>query len=145
MFWLAADVLRRGMLVQIHITTSDGVPIYQQVVNQIKFLIASGRLNSGDELPPIRVLAAQLLINPNTVARAYRELETAGIVEKRRTAGTYVSEQGSPLARRERVKILAERIDTLLAEAIHMGVSIDDVMKLVQQRHDAIQSARNEE
>ena len=130
---------------QIHITTSDGVPIYQQVVNQIKFLIASGRLNSGEELPPIRVLAAQLLINPNTVARAYRELETAGIVEKRRTAGTYVSEQGSPLARRERVKILAERIDTLLAEAIHMGVSIDDVMKLVQQRHDAIQSARNEE
>ncbi len=130
---------------QIHITTSDGVPIYQQVVNQIKFLIASGRLNSGDELPPIRVLAAQLLINPNTVARAYRELETAGIVEKRRTAGTYVSEQGSPLARRERVKILAERIDTLLAEAIHMGVSIDDVMKLVQQRHNAIQSARNEE
>ena len=130
---------------QIHITTSDGVPIYQQVVNQIKFLIASGRLNSGDELPPIRVLAAQLLINPNTVARAYRELETAGIVEKRRTAGTYVSEQGSPLARRERVKILAERIDTLLAEAIHMGVSIDDVMKLVRQRHEAIQSARNEE
>ncbi len=130
---------------QIHITTSDGVPIYQQVVNQIKFLIASGRLMTGDELPPIRVLAAQLLINPNTVARAYRELETAGIVEKRRTAGTYVSEQGSPLARRERVKILAERIDTLLAEAIHMGVSIDDVMKLVQQRHEAIQSARNEE
>ena len=130
---------------QIHITTSDGVPIYQQVVNQIKFLIASGRLNSGDELPPIRVLATQLVINPNTVARAYRELETAGIVEKRRTAGTYVSEQGSPLARRERVKILAERIDTLLAEAIHMGVSIDDVMKLVQQRHNAIQSARNEE
>ena len=133
------------MLLQIHITTSDGVPIYQQVVNQIKFLIASGRLNAGDELLPIRVLAAQLLINPNTVARAYRELETAGIVEKRRTAGTYVSEQGSPLARRERVKILAERIDTLLAEAIHMGVSIDDVMKLVQQRHNAIQSARNEE
>jgi GntR family transcriptional regulator len=133
------------MLVQIHITTSDGVPIYQQVVNQIKFLIASGRLNTGDELPPIRVLAGQLLINPNTVARAYRELEAAGIVEKRRTAGTYVSEQGSPLARRERVKILAERIDTLLAEAIHMGVSIDDVVKLVQQRHNAIQSARNED
>ncbi len=130
---------------QIHITTSDGVPIYQQVVNQIKFLISSGRLNSGDELPPIRVLAAQLLINPNTVARAYRELETAGIVEKRRTAGTYVSEQGSPLARRERVKILAERIDTLLAEANQMGVSIDDVMKLVQKRHEAFQSARNEE
>lgn len=130
---------------QIHISTNDGIPIYLQVVNQIKFLIASGRLASGDELPPIRVLAAQLLINPNTVARAYRELETAGLVEKRRTAGTYVSEQGSPLARRERLKILAERIDTLLAEASHMGVSVDDVMKLVQQRYEVIQSTRIEE
>ena len=74
---------------QIHITTSDGVPIYLQIVNQVKYLVASGRLKAGDELPPIRVLADQLLVNPNTVARAYRELETAGIVEKRRTAGTY--------------------------------------------------------
>jgi GntR family transcriptional regulator len=131
--------------VQIHISTNDGIPIYLQVVNQIKFLIASGRLTSGDELTPIRVLASQLLVNPNTVARAYRELETAGIVEKRRTAGTYVSEQGSPLARRERVKILTERIDTLLAEASHMGVAVEDILKLVQQRHDALQSTRKEE
>lgn len=130
---------------QIHISTSDGVPIYLQIVNQIKFLIASGRLASGDELPAIRVLADQLIVNPNTVARAYRELEIAGIVEKRRTAGTYVSEQGSPLARRERVKILTERIDTLLAEASHMGVTLDDVMKLVEQRYTAIHSTHAEE
>jgi GntR family transcriptional regulator len=141
-----ADALsRQDTLVQIHISTNDGVPIYLQVVNQIKFLIASGRLSAGDELPPIRGLASQLLINPNTVARAYRELETAGIVEKRRTAGTYVSEQGSPLARRERMKILAERIDTLLAEASHMGVTLDDVLKLVQQRYESLQSTRKEE
>ncbi len=72
---------------QIHIATNDGLPIYLQIVNQIKYAVASGRLATGDELPPIRVLAERLLINPNTVARAYRELETAGIVEKRRTAG----------------------------------------------------------
>ena len=129
---------------QIHISTGDGVPIYLQVINQIKYLIASGRLSTGAELPPIRVLAAQLLINPNTVARAYRELEIAGIVEKRRTAGTYVSEQGSPLARRERVKILSERIDALLAEASHMGVAVDDILKLVQVRYASIQSTRND-
>ena len=129
----------------IHISTGDGVPIYLQVVNQIKFLIASGRLASGEELPSIRVLADQLLINPNTVARAYRELEAAGIVEKRRTAGTYVSEQGSPLTRRERVKILTERIDALLSEASHMNVTVDEVLKLVQQRFDTFQSRRNEE
>ena len=133
------------MPVQIHISTNDGVPIYLQIVNQVKFLVASGRLAAGEELPPIRGLAEQLLINPNTVARAYRDLEAAGIVEKRRTAGTYVSDQGSPLARKERVKILTERIDALLAEARHMDVSIEDVFKFIQQRHAVMLASRNEE
>ena len=77
---------------RIHISPNDGVPIYQQIVNQVKYLLASGRLSAGEELPPIRVLAEKLVVNPNTVARAYRELETAGLVEKRRTAGTFVSD-----------------------------------------------------
>ncbi len=129
----------------IHISTTDGVPIYLQVVNQIKYLVAAGRLTAGEELPPIRVLADRLLINPNTVARAYRELETAGIVEKRRTAGTYVSDQGSPLARRERLKILTDRIDALVAEALQMNIALDDVIKLVQQRHAALQPSSTKE
>jgi len=62
----------------IHITPSDGVPIYLQIVNQIKYLVSSGRLADGEELPPIRTLAETLVVNPNTVARAYRELELAG-------------------------------------------------------------------
>lgn len=127
---------------QIHITTSDGVPIYLQIVNQVKYLVAAGRLKAGDELPPIRVLGERLVVNPNTVARAYRELETAGIVEKRRTAGTYVTDQGSPLARRERVRILTERIDALLAEARQMDIPLDDVLKLVQQRDAAMDDSR---
>lgn len=127
---------------QIHITTSDGVPIYLQVVNQVKYLVAAGRLKAGEELPPIRSLAEKLVVNPNTIARAYRELENAGIVEKRRTAGTYVSDQGSPLARRERIKILADRIDQLLAEAAQMGVTLEEVIKLMQQRFTVIQNTR---
>ena len=126
--------MKRVAHVQIHISSSDGVPIYLQIVNQIKYLVAAGRLTAGEELPPIRVLAEQLIINPNTVARAYRELEAAGVVEKRRTAGTYVSEQGSPLGRRERMKILSQRVDALLAEAQQMDISIDDVLKLIDQR-----------
>ena len=120
---------------QIHISTADGVPIYQQIVNQIKYLVSSGRLTAGEELPPIRTLAEKLVINPNTVARAYRELEAVGIVEKRRTAGTYVSDQGSPLARRERLKILTERIDALLAEARQMDIAFEEVVKLAERRH----------
>jgi GntR family transcriptional regulator len=131
--------------VQIHISSSDGVAIYQQIVNQVKYLVASGRLAPGDELSPIRVLAERLLINPSTVARAYRELEAAGIVEKRRTAGTYVSDQGSPLARRERMKILSERVDALLAESRQMNIAVEDVIKLIEQRNEAMQPSVPEE
>ncbi len=129
---------------QLHISTNDGVPIYLQIVQQVKYLVAAGRLSPGEELPPIRVLAEQLLINPNTVARAYRELETAGLVTKRRTAGTYVSDAGSPLARSERVKILSERMDALLAEARQMNIDIEEVMVLLRQRYDAMQSPSKE-
>ena len=121
---------------QIHISQSDGVPIYLQIVNQVKYLVASGRLTPGEELPPIRVLAVRLTINPTTVARAYRELEQEGIVVKRRTAGTYVSDAGSPLARRERLKILTERIDALLAEAHQMNIDVEEVIQLLRQRDE---------
>src|SRR5205807_2171712 len=123
----------------IHISPHDGVPIYLQIVNQVKYLVASGRLAPGEELPAIRVLADRLTVNPNTVARAYRELEIAAVVEKRRTAGTYVSAARSPLARRERLKILTERIDALLAEARQLGVRTDDVIELVRQRDEFLQ------
>ena len=128
---------------QIHISPSDGLPIYLQIINQVKYLVASGRLAPGEELPPIRALAQELLINPNTVARAYRELELAGVVEKRRTAGTYVSGTGSPLARRERLRILGERIDALLAEARQMNIDTEAVIELIRQR-DAIMQTQEE-
>ena len=126
--------------VQIHISAGDGVPIYQQIVNQVKYLIASGRLGPGEEMPPIRVLAERLLVNPNTVARAYRELEAAGVVEKRRTAGTYVSDAGSPLARKERLKIITERVDALLAEARQLGINLNELRELIASRDQAMQS-----
>src|SRR5438309_7473366 len=131
--------LRQVGSLQLHISANDGVPIYLQIVNQVKYLVASGRLAPGAEMPPIRVLAEQLLINPNTVARAYRELEVAGVVTKRRTAGTYVSDAGSPLARRERLKILAERADALLAEARQLDIGTDEVLALLRQRDQALQ------
>jgi GntR family transcriptional regulator len=123
----------------IHISPHDGLPIYLQIVNQVKYLVASGRLEPGEELPAIRVLADQLVVNPNTVARAYRELEIAGVVEKRRTAGTYVSAAGSPLARRERLRILTERVDALLAEARQLGVRTDDIVELIHRRDDKLE------
>jgi GntR family transcriptional regulator len=130
---------------KIHISTNDGVPIYLQIVNQVKYLVAAGRLAAGEELPPIRALAEQLVVNPNTVARAYRELEGAGLVEKRRTAGTYVADNGSRLARGERLKILAERIDALLAESAQLGVSVDDVIGLIRKRDQVMRKGEETE
>src|SRR5712691_1335519 len=121
---------------QIHISPNDGLPIYLQIVNQVKYLVAAGRLGVGDEIPPIRVLAGQLLVNPNTVARAYLELERSGVVSKKHGSGTYISAAGSPLARRERVKILAERADALLVEAQHMNIELDDVIKMLRERQE---------
>jgi GntR family transcriptional regulator len=119
---------------QLHVSTGDGVPIYLQIANQVKHLVAAGRLSAGEEIPPIRVLAQQLVVNPNTVARAYLELEREGVVIKRHGSGTYISDAGSPLARKERLKILSERVDALVAEARHLEVGTEDLVKLVRER-----------
>jgi GntR family transcriptional regulator len=119
---------------QIHISSTDGVPIYIQIVNQVKHLVAAGRLTPGEEMPAIRVLAEQLMVNPNTVARAYLELERAGHVTKRHGSGTYVSEVRTLLPQHEKIKILANRADALLAEARHLDVGLADVIKLLRDR-----------
>jgi len=131
--------------VELHLSSQDGVPIYLQIVNQVKYLVASGRLAPGEELPPIRALAEQLLINPNTVARAYRELELAGVVTKRRTTGTFVSAGASPLARRERLRLITERIDALLVEARQMDIDLETLLELLQARDEALHAAARQE
>ena len=130
---------------QIHISANDGVPIYLQIVNQVKYMAAAGQLVPGEELPPIRTLAERLVVNPSTVARAYRELEADGVVEKRRTAGTYISSAGSRLSRRERVKILSQRIDALLAEARQLDIAVADVVELIHRRDEEMQGRKGAE
>jgi GntR family transcriptional regulator len=127
---------------QLHISTGDGVPIYLQIANQVKHLVASRRLAPGDEIPPIRVLAHELLVNPNTVARAYLELEREGVVIKRHGSGTYISDSGSPLARKAKLKILSQRVDALLTEARHLEVAPEDLLKLIHERDQSMQPNR---
>ena len=119
---------------QVRISQEDGTPIYQQLVHQIRLLVATGRLVEGEQLPAVRRLAEQLLINPNTVARAYRELEAEGVVSSRRGAGVFVSGEKSPLSRKERNRLLNERIDALLAEAVQLDFDLETVADLVRQR-----------
>ena len=125
----------------IEISLQDGVPIYRQIVNQVKYLIASGQLDAGEELPPIRTLAGQLLVTPNTIVKAYGELESEGIVYKRRGAGTYVADFKSPLARKEQRRILTQRADALLAEASQLSFTFDEVLDLLRNRQAALNKA----
>ena len=129
----------------IEISLHDGVPIYRQIVNQVKYLIASGQLDTGEEMPPIRTLAEQLLVTPNTVVKAYGELESEGLVFKRRGAGTYVADFKSPLARKEQKKILAKRADALLAEASQLNFTFDEVLNLLRSRQAALTKSTSKE
>jgi GntR family transcriptional regulator len=119
---------------QIFISEQDQTPIYQQIFNQIRLQVSSGRLTPDEELPSIRVLAERLVVNPNTVARAYRELEQAGIVTKRRTTGSYISAGAAPMDTRERKELLTEKVDGLLADARQLELSPTDVIDLIQER-----------
>ena len=126
----------------INISTNDGVPIYMQIVQQVKYQVASGRLVPGAQLPSLRNLAQQLCINPNTVARAYRELETSGVITTRPGAGIYVAQVESPLSTKEKMRILRERTDLLLTEAKQMGVDLDAVIDLARRRSKELEGGK---
>ena len=122
----------------ITISLTDGVTIYRQIVNQIKYLVASGLLKPGEELPPIRTLALQLKVTPNTIVKAYSELETSGVIHKRQGSGTFVSEARPQLAVAQRRRIIEQRIDALLAEAHQLNFSADDLLRMLRERRAAM-------
>lgn len=121
----------------IRVSPQSNAPIYAQIVDQIKNLVASGRLKPGDELPTIRALAQRLLINPNTVARAYRELEVEGLVSSRVGQGTTVASGVSPLSSEARARLLNEHVATLVTHARHLGFGVDQVCELIRQNFNA--------
>ncbi len=122
----------------IRIDTTDGAAIYLQIVDQIKRSVAVGRLKPEDPLPSVRQLALDLTINPNTVARAYLELEHEGVIYKRQGQGTYVSAQAIEASRRERNRIVGALFERAIVEAVHFGMSapeIDEVYRSLARRY----------
>jgi GntR family transcriptional regulator len=122
------------MALWIQITPGSGEPIYVQVVGQISEAIARGDLTGGDKLPAVRKLAAELVINPNTVARAYSTLEQAGLVTTKTGSGTFVSDPKLRKGDAADVNILTERMDTLIARGLNLGLSARDLAGLFDTR-----------
>jgi DNA-binding transcriptional regulator YhcF (GntR family) len=123
---------------EIRLSSTDGVPVYRQIINQVKYMVASGRLQPGQELPPIRALAEKLVINPNTVVRAYTELQRDGVVESRHGSGTYISQNTKEKAEPGAIAVLQPKIDSLLSDASHLKLELEEVLQLIHERHDLL-------
>lgn len=122
----------------ITLNLKDGVPIYRQIANQIRYMVASGLLLPGEEIAPVRTLALKLNVTPNTIVKAYGELEAEGVIYKRRGAGTYIADNQTPLANKERLRIIEARIDALLAEAYQLDFSHEQLLDLFRKRQLAL-------
>jgi GntR family transcriptional regulator len=110
------------------------VPIYRQLMDQIRQASARGRLRPGSRLPSVRVLSRELVVNPNTVARAYTELEREGVLNTRQGLGVFVAEPQAELSAAARRERLQAALDRFLTEAVHLGFSADDVLSAVSKR-----------
>jgi len=110
---------------QIYIDHGSNRAVYQQIIDQVKRDIALGRLKKGQRLATVRELSAALVINPNTISKAYKQLEQDGIIVTRAGAGAFVAELSSNLSRTVRRRILHEQLELLVVEAIHMQIDTD--------------------
>jgi GntR family transcriptional regulator len=116
------------------IESASRVPIYRQLVAQIREAIARGRLKADERLPSVRELSRELVINPNTVARVYTELEREGILNTRPGLGVFVAQPRNELTRRVRKERLTCLVDGLLTEAVHLGFTGEEVSGVVTER-----------
>ena len=119
---------------QIQINFKSGVPVYLQIVEQVKYAAASGAMRAGDALPGIRPLAERVRVNRNTVAKAYAELESQGIVESRPGKGCFLTENHSPYKKQIRQKLLTESIDAAIVQAHHFQIEEEEFLQLTKKR-----------
>ncbi len=124
----------------IQILPGSDIPIYKQVVEQIGQAIAKGALSIGDKLPAVRKLAAELVINPNTVARAYTILEQAGLVTTKTGSGTFVSDPKLRTKDAADINALTERIDTLITRGLNLGFESDELTSIFKERLAAFET-----
>jgi GntR family transcriptional regulator len=128
------------MILQINF--KSGMPIYLQVVDQIKAAAASGALRPGEMLPSIRPLAEELRVNRNTIAKAYSELESQGVIETLPGRGCFLKENHSGLRKEVRRKLLIAEIDQVIVQAHHLQVARDEFLELLHERMDVLDVKR---
>ena len=128
------------MIIQLNF--KSGKPVYLQIVDQIKAAAASGALQTGEALPCIRPLAEELRVNRNTIAKAYSELESIGVIETLPGKGCFLKENHSPLKKEVRRKMLIEEIDQAIVQAHHLQVPSREFLDLIHERMTVLEDKR---
>jgi GntR family transcriptional regulator len=130
---------------QFNIDNSSGRPVYQQLMDQVKRDIALGRLIKDEKLPTVRELASQLAINPNTIAKAYRQLEQEGIIVTKAGSGAFVANLDSNLSKSVKKKLLSEELERIAVDAFHMQIDRQILTKWFEQAVEKFNLAEKKE
>lgn len=130
---------------QFNINNASQRAVYQQIIDQIKRDIALGRLLKDEKLPTVRQLAVQLAINPNTIAKAYRQLEQEGIIVTRPGAGAFIAETNNTLTKAVRKKLICQELDRIVVDAIHMEIDKNTLTEWFGERLEKFKFTGNKE
>jgi GntR family transcriptional regulator len=130
--------------VYIRIEPGSGVPIYRQILDQIKTQAAGGSLRPGDQLPSVRDLARQLAVNQNTILKVYDRLRQEGAIDVKRGNGTFIAATSKSVAKRHQKDLLIRMIDDLLTQAQHFGWDLQEIQAILADRSASLQAAREE-
>jgi DNA-binding transcriptional regulator YhcF (GntR family) len=134
-----------GDAMMFQIDFKSGKPVYLQLVDQIRYAAAAGSLRPGESLPSIRPLAEELRVNRNTIAKAYAELESQGVIETLPGKGCFLKENNSPFTRQVKNKLLLTEIDEAVVMAHHLQVDREKFLALVRERLDYFERKAKEE
>ncbi|EMI22821.1 transcriptional regulator, GntR family [Rhodopirellula maiorica SM1] len=117
-----------------HIDPSNGQPIYAQIVRQVKFAIAEQTLRPGQLLPSVRQLSVQLAVNPNTITRAFQELQSENLIETLRGRGVVVTKDALAPCRKQRKSIISDRVEDVIVEALRSGMNAEEIREIVDKK-----------
>ncbi|MGB7327788.1 MAG: GntR family transcriptional regulator [Rubripirellula sp.] len=121
-------------MLRIQITTGASQPIYRQIVDQVRHAVAAGKVRVGDAMPSVRALATELVVNPNTIAKAYSVLVRDGVIESQQGRGYFIAQRREIYTHKERKRRLGEVMDPFLAEAISLGFEPQQIIDEVEKR-----------
>ncbi len=128
----------------VHVDPSNGIAIYDQIVRQVKFAVASDALKPGNLVPSVRELARDLTVNPNTVARAYRELQAANVLQALRGTGLEITAVAPKKCQADRAALIRTRLRSVLAEARQSGLPADEIRSLADEELGRLETQRDQ-